>query len=175
MSLAGEAHEYVPLHRLILIPADFSRLIWGTLFLFQIAWVWQNNTGWRISCYAILLAVLLAALGMAAWITALQIWIAVPWHSDLLQGFTAIGFVFIYAWASVYAAIWWRRDVTRRCPVCLECLRFPGQRGRSFEVLIDPPAVELICREGHGLLKESHWERTFQASRGFWQDLAGHC
>src|SRR5579884_4136777 len=153
-SFISEPGDYVPIRKMLVIPADFARLIWGTLLISAAMWLARTGRGLRISLYALLLLVLLAALGVFLWIAAIQASIAIKWPSDLLEGSILLGFFFAYFWASLLTAKRWRADVASRCPVCLKRLRFAMTRGRSCDVLVHPLELESICLEGHGALRE---------------------
>lgn len=171
-SLLSEPHEYVPLRKTVVVPADFARCIWGAILLFGAVWLARHRIGLRICLYASILLLLMAAFGVCLWIAAVQASIAIKWPSDLLQGLVILGFFFAYFWGSLIAAKRWRQSVAVRCPICLKRLRFPITRGRGCDVLVEPLEHESICLEGHGALTENYWTATFQPSAGFWGDLA---
>lgn len=172
-SLTSETRDYVPLEKLIVVPADFARLIWGAILVFQIVSLVQARRGWRVYGYALLLFLQLAVFGVAVWITAIQITVAVEWPSDMFEGWCLLALFFTYFWASLSTAKLVRSSVSARCPVCLRRLHSPVARGQSCDLLVNPKEVESICLQGHGTLIESHWRQTFRASAGFWEDLAG--
>jgi len=171
-SLAGEEQSYVPLGKLQIIPTDFARFIWGGIVVFQIGWLIKSRKTWRLSSYAFLLSFLLAAFGMCFWVTACQLWIAIRWPTDMLQGICMLVFLFAYLRASLLTASWWRRDVGSRCPICLQTTNMPIRRGLSYDVLLNPAEIESVCPRGHGVLIENPWTRTFKSSPEFWEDLS---
>ena len=171
-SVFSQPSQYLRIHQAVLVPANFARLVCGIAFFAQLAWLFQSRLGSRLWGYALLTSSLLGALGITLWIMALQIITCVAGSSDALLGFSLIALVFAHPWAVVLSVFWWRSDVLHRCPVCLRRLQFPLQHGSRIALLLDPPATELICGSGHGALTQSCWQRTFHASRGFWQDLA---
>lgn len=52
------------------------------------------------------------------------------------------------------------RDHLQRCPVCLERLRMPASLGSWSSVMVDPPATEYVCPNGHGTLYVSETGET---------------
>ncbi len=171
-SLLTEPHEYLPLRNMVVVRADFARCVWGVILLTGVAWLVSSRKGLRISLYASLLLVLIAAFAVSLWIAAVQVSIAIEWPSDLLQGFVILGFFFAYFWGSLLAMKRWRKSIAARCPICLRRLRLPASAGRSGNLLLHPVKFEYICLEGHGALTENYWTSRFRPSDGFWRDLA---
>ena len=171
-SLVTQPREQVPLRRIVIVPADFARFTWSLLLCFEFMWLNDHRRSWRMAAYAVLVFVLLAAFGVAVWVAGIQLWIAIAWPSDMLQGVCILDFLFAYAGGCLLAAKWWRRDVSARCPVCLRRARAPIVRGQRHDLLLNPLEVESLCPAGHGVFTENYWNRAFRQSPEFWEDLA---
>ena len=63
----------------------------------------------------------------------------------------AIGFCLFFVALFCRAVRWSFTDQRNRCPVCLRRLAMPVAVG-SWASVLDPPATELLCSEGHGAL-----------------------
>jgi hypothetical protein len=134
---------------------------------------WAKRESWRLMLYGLSTLILTAAIAVSLFVTAMQYHLlAIYPHWDLRVG-AYLTYTFAHTIAIAYAFRYWRRHVNARCPLCLEALRMPLERGHLDSLLIDPPEVESVCIQGHGALTETRWERRFQDSRPFWDDLAG--
>ena len=73
-------------------------------------------------------------------------------HNEMLfalGGCLALALIFIGVFG--WVAVWILTDQRRRCPVCLRRLAMPVTLG-SWASVLEPPATELLCAQGHGSL-----------------------
>ncbi len=107
--------------------------------------------GWRHWSFLLVKFALMFLLGSLVWLEAgYALRRAIP--GDRLGAFfggLVFGFAFICAFG--WGVLWSLADQRRRCPVCLGRLEMPVTLG-SWASVFDPPATELLCRQGHGSL-----------------------
>ena len=159
------------------IPAAFGKAAswiivlaggWPLLFFW-----WANRASWRLMLYGLSTLVLLAGIATTLFVTAMQYHSLAPYPAWDLRVTAYLSYVLAHTLAVAYTFRRWRLDVNARCPSCLESLRLPMERGHLDSLLLDPPEVESVCIQGHGTLTETRWNRQFQDSRSFWEDIAG--
>jgi hypothetical protein len=147
------------------VPVGAARLMlwtWIIAGLTSIAVEPRFRGRWRVWIYGLPTIAGFAAFGAVFWVTALQCTLRTRWPSDLLQGLALNVFAFAFAFAAFAGFRWWRRDLSRRCPICLRLLGMPEIRGAGCGVLVDPEETEAICMRGHGASVESRWGQRFQ-------------
>jgi hypothetical protein len=127
----------------------------------------------RLALYGLATLLLWAAIAATTFVTVMQFHSLVNYPHWGLRLTAYVSYAFAHTIGVAYIFRRWRRDVDARCPSCLESLRMPLERGHLDSLLIDPPETESVCIQGHGTLTETRWDRRFQDSRSFWEDLAG--
>lgn len=134
---------------------------------------WANRASRRLMLYGISTLVLLASSAVTIFVIAMQYHSLVDYPHWGLRAAVYVTYTLAHTLAVAYIFRRWRLDVNARCPSCLESLRMPMERGHLNSLLLDPLEVESVCIQGHGTLTETRWDRRFQDSRSFWDDLAG--
>ncbi len=169
--------ERAPWVQPITIPAAFGKAASWIIVLVGgwplVRYWWGNRESWRLMLYGLSTLILIAGIAVTLFVTAMQYHSLANYPHWDLRVAAYLTYTFAHTIAIAYAFRFWRHDVNARCPLCLEALRLPMERGHLDSLLIDPPEVESVCIQGHGTLTETRWDRHFQDSRSFWDDLAG--
>ena len=165
---AGHVVRFVPLTPPGAVPMGFANVaLWcfALLGMAQVAAAPRLRIHWRVWAFAVSTLLLLVALGGVLWATGLELLMKSRWNSDGLQGLAILAFPFAYlGWAFLTLRLW-RRDLLRRCPVCLRRLGLADWRGNGANLLVAPLERETICLHGHGADVESRWRHTFATDR----------
>jgi hypothetical protein len=161
----------------IVIPAGWAKLFFGAFFLGTV-WplarmVLRTRKGWRLLLFGVAFQGGIVLLATTVWVTTLQYFMLITWTDWALREVSIVSLHLGLIGVAAGTAKWWRTDVYRRCPECLERLLLPEEHGRMNSFLLEPLEVEMVCVNGHGTLAEDHWQRRFLMARGFWHDLAG--
>lgn len=134
---------------------------------------WANRAALRLMLYGMSTLLLLATIAVTLFVTAMQYHLLLNYPHGDLRVAAYLTYTFAHTFGVAYLFRRWRLDLNSRCPSCLESLRMPMERGQRTSLLLDPLETESVCIQGHGTLTETRWNRQFQDSRSFWEDLAG--
>jgi hypothetical protein len=121
--------------------------------------------------YAVFGGCLHTLASMMAWALAIQIWTRTLWSTPLTAGLSFCLLFLSYWLAAAAQCGFWRRDLLRRCPICLDRLLLTWTQGESDRVLLSIAVTESVCAHGHGVLVESRWARQFRHERSPLQAL----
>jgi hypothetical protein len=155
--------RFIPLTPPGVVPIGIAgaMLVWfatlGSAWLVRLA----RRTGWRVWVYGAAGLAAWMAFGALAWVTGLQVLMRHAWRHDGIQVTVILLYILAYVGGAYLALRFWRRDLERRCPVCLRLCGLAEARGSAAGVLLAPPEVESVCLQGHGLNVENQWGRSF--------------
>lgn len=123
--------------------------IGGGLLLF-----WKTKGG-RLYYFALAARFVLVVLSLAQLSD-----LAGRWATANLFPFAGV-FLWLYVTTSFVQFFLMTRDHLQRCPRCLQSLRLPTSYGTWSSLVVDAPATEYACPNGHGLLyREEVGERN---------------
>lgn len=102
------------------------------------------------------------AASMIVWALAIQIWMRIQWPSYLPAGLSPALLLLVHLLAAGSQYSWWKRDLSRRCPVCLDRFLLVSTEGGRERVLLSVAVTESVCAHGHGVCVETRWARQFR-------------
>jgi hypothetical protein len=150
--------------RLGMGPAVVTWVMASLWMLFSLRGLRRGGVRWLV--YASSLGLLHILASLTIWGLALQLWSLMPSPAGLASGLTYAALLVGYMLSVALHCQGWRRDLSQRCPVCLECLFLPSTEGTTERMLLGTAVTESVCAHGHGTLIESRWDRRFV--RGQW-------
>ena len=146
--------------RIITGPAQMAWLLIGFYVLFSLGESMPPRGKVRWLLYGFLVAFLHALVSLMAWALAIQIW---NWTPSAGTASVVFWLAFVaYLLLSAMQCRYWRRDLSQRCPICLESLVLPLTEGAADRILLESAITESVCAHGHGVLVESRWSRRFR-------------
>ena len=163
------AERWSPLTPAGVPPVTLAAWCWALLTILGAVCVARQviqTRHWRRCAYGIVSGALLVLFEIVLWICSLQALLVRSWGADFLQGTVLTLFVTAYALAMPAAVRFWWRDMSNRCPSCLEKLRIPLVSGDPRNVLLETSELETVCLRDHGVMVETRWGSSFKQNGG---------